>query len=120
MPTKALCGVGDGGGGGGVLVVGANVAHAVHVVDVMQADRPPGPMAHVETAPLVKQLPVCVALGLPDSVGMSVGIVQTSTGMHTVRPPLPLHCVVVVLKAHPPVLTGSVKSGGFLVGLGLQ
>lgn len=96
------------------------VAQLVHVVDVMHAACPPGPMAQVDTAPLARQLPVWVAVGLPVSVGRSVGVVQTSTGTQTVWLPLPLHCVVVVLKAQLPALTGSVKSGGFPVGLGLQ
>lgn len=106
---------GSGGGGGGDAV-----AHEVHVVDVMQADRPPGPMAQVDTAPLARQLPVCVVPPVRVSVGRSVGIVHTSTGTQPARPPLPLHCVVVVLKAQPPRLTGSVKSGGFPVGSGWQ
>jgi hypothetical protein len=104
----------------GCVLVGSAVAHLVHVVDVMQADCPPGPMAQVDTVPLARQLPVCVAVGFPVIVGRSVGMVQISTGTHTVWPPLPLHCVVVVLKAQLPALTGSVKSGGFPVGLGLQ
>ena len=92
MTTKAVCGVGEADTVVVVVVVDGAVAHFAHVVDVMQAGCPPGPMAQVETAPLARQLPVCVALGLPVSVGRSVGIV--------------------------PTFTGSVKSGGFPVGLG--
>jgi len=118
MAINALCGVGD--GGGGVLVVEVAVAHEVHVVDVMQADCPPGPIAHVVTGPLAIQLPVCVGLAVPVNVGKSVGTVQISTGMQAVWPPLPLQRVVVVLKAHPSLFTGSMKSGGIPVGLGPQ
>jgi hypothetical protein len=111
---KAECGVGE----GRVLgVVGEAVAHRVHAADVIQAGCPPGPMAQVDTAPLARQLAVGVVPGFLVSVGRSVGVVHTSTGTQTVCAPLPLHSVVVVLKAHPPVLTGSVKSGGLPVGL---
>jgi hypothetical protein len=127
MTTQALWGVGDGGGGALVVivasvvgsVVGNAVAHAVHVVDVRQAFCPPGPIAQVDTAPLARQIPVGVELGVLVSVGMPVRELGVAVGLLVgVAEALLVGAGMSV--GDVLALIGSVKSGGTPVGLGSQ